>query len=63
MNLSNREAGIWNDAAECAGSELLVVRYDDPGVGLVAAEDHVAAVLAAENKSGAFKSGADFKAG
>ena len=60
MNLSNREAGIWNDAAERAGSDALVVGNNDPGVRLLAAEDHVATLLAAEDEPGALKGGADF---
>jgi len=39
---------VGDDAAERAGSELLVVGNDNPGVRLVGAEDHVAAALAAE---------------
>jgi len=46
--LSDGKPSVGDDAAERAGSELLVVGNDNPGVRLVAAEDHVAAALAAE---------------
>ena len=44
----NCKPSVGDDAAERAGSELLVVGNHNPGVRLVAAEDHVAAALAAE---------------
>jgi len=40
-----------------------MVGNNGSGVGLIAAKDHVAAALAAENEPGAFKGGADFEAG
>ena len=43
--------------------DLLVVGNDGPGVRLVAAEDHVAAGLAAEDKSGALQGGTDLDTG
>jgi len=61
--LFDGEPGIGDDSAERARSDLLVVGNDDPGVRSVAAEDHMAAGLAAENEPGARKSSADFKAG
>ncbi len=61
--LFNGESGVRYDAAERAGSEPLVLGNDGPGVRLVAAEDHVAAGLAAEDESRALEGGADFKAG
>jgi len=60
--LFDGEAGIGNDSPERAQSDLLVVGNDDPGVRLVAAEDHVAAGLAAEDESRPFQRGADFNA-
>jgi hypothetical protein len=60
--LFNGQTGVCDDAAERAGSQLLVVWDDGPGVRSVAAKDHVAAGLAAENESGALKGCADFKA-
>lgn len=61
--LFDGEPGIGDDSAERARSDLLVVGNDDPGVRLVAAEDHVAAGLATEDKPCALKGSADFKAG
>ena len=43
-------AGVGDDAAEGARSDLLVVGYDNSGMRFVAAEDHVAATLAAEHE-------------
>jgi hypothetical protein len=40
-----------------------VIGDDSAGVRLVATQDHVAAGLAAEDKAGAFKGGANFSAG
>jgi hypothetical protein len=48
--LLDGESCVGDDSAERAQSDLLVVGNHDPGVRLVAAEDHVAAVLAAENE-------------
>jgi hypothetical protein len=42
---------------------LLVIGNDDPGVRLVAAEDHVAAGLAAEDEPSVCKCRTDFKTG
>jgi hypothetical protein len=63
QELFDSEAGVRDDAAERAGSKRLVVGNNDPGIRLVAAEDHVAASLAAEDESGALKGGAHLKAG
>ncbi len=60
--LLDGEPGIGDDSAERARSDLLVIGNDDPGVRLVAAEDHVAAGLAAEDEPSALKSTADLKA-
>jgi hypothetical protein len=60
--LVNGESGIGDDAAERTGSDLLVVGNNGPGVRLVAAEDHVAAGLAAEDEPGVLKGGTDFNA-
>jgi hypothetical protein len=56
-------SGVGDDPAKRAQSDLLVVGNHYPRVGLVAAEDHVAAVLTAEDEPGALKGGADFTAG
>ncbi|HEY7242386.1 MAG TPA: hypothetical protein VH678_00705 [Xanthobacteraceae bacterium] len=61
--LFNRESGIRNDTTQRAGSELLVVRNNDPGVRLVASKHHMAAGLAAEDEPGALQGGADLTAG
>jgi hypothetical protein len=44
-----RAAG--DDAAEGARSDLLVVGHDNPSMRFVAAENHVAATLAAEHEA------------
>lgn len=53
--LFDGESGVGDDPAERA--DLLVVGNDDSGVRPVAAEDHVAAGLAAEDEPGALKGG------
>jgi hypothetical protein len=60
--LFNAESGVGNYAAERAGSELPVNGNNDPCVRSVAAKHHVAACLAAEDKSGALQRGADLAA-
>ena len=59
----NGESGVHYDAAERAGSKPLVLGYNGPGVRLVAAQNHVATRLAAEDEPSALKGGADLKAG
>jgi hypothetical protein len=60
--LFDGHAGVGDDSSERAGSNLPVVGDDGAGVRLVAAEDHVAAALAAEAKSGALEGGTDLGA-
>jgi hypothetical protein len=48
--------------ASGARSDLLVVGYDNPGMRFVAAEDHVAATLAAEHEACPFQGGSHFSA-
>jgi len=55
--LFDGEPCIGDDSAQRARSDLVVIGNDDPGVRLVAAEDHMAAGLAS-----ALKGCADFKA-
>jgi hypothetical protein len=43
--LIDGHSGVGDDAAEGAHTDLLVVGHDDPGMRLVAAENHVAATL------------------
>ena len=57
------QSGVGDDAAERAGPDLLVVGDDGPGVGHLAAQDHVASGLAAEHEPGPLESGADVPAG
>jgi hypothetical protein len=59
----NAKSGVGDDAAQCAGADLLVVGNNDPGIRLIAAQNHVAAGLTAEHEPGALKGGADFAAG
>jgi hypothetical protein len=61
--LRDGEAGVGDDAAQGAGSELFVVGNDYPCIRFVATKHHVAACLAAENEPCALKSGADFTSG
>jgi hypothetical protein len=61
--LFNGESGVRDDAAERAGSKPLVLGYNGPGVRLVAAQNHVATRLAAEDEPSALKGGADLEAG
>jgi len=61
--LFDGEPGVGDDAAERAGSQLLMVRDDGPGVRLATAQDHMAAGLAAEDEPRALKSSVDFKTG
>jgi hypothetical protein len=61
--LFDGEPGIGDDSAERARSDLVVIRNDDPGVRVVAAEDHMAPGLAAEDEPSALKRSANFKAG
>ena len=61
--LLNGESCIRDDPTECAGTDLLVVGNDSPGVWIVPAEDHVAAGLATENEAGALQRGADITSG
>lgn len=44
----NGQPGICDDAPQSTLPDLHVVRHDDAGVRLVAAQDHVTAGLAAE---------------
>ena len=44
--LVNRQSSVGDDATQRAGSKLLVVGDNDPGVRSIAPEDHVAAGLA-----------------
>jgi hypothetical protein len=55
-------AGVGEDAAQRAGSDLHVVGNNDPGVWIVTSQDHMAAGLAAKHKPGAFERGADLTA-
>jgi hypothetical protein len=55
--LIDGHAGVGDDAAEGARSDLLVVGYDDPGMRLFAAENHVAATLAAKHEACPFQGG------
>lgn len=57
--LVDGEPGIGDDSPEGALPNLLVVRHDDTTVRLVAAKDHMAPLLAAEHKAGAFQGGPD----
>jgi hypothetical protein len=61
--LIDGHAGVGDDAAEGAHSDLLVVGYDNSGMRFVAAEDHVAATLAAEHEACTFQGGSHFSAG
>jgi hypothetical protein len=60
--LFDGEPCIGDDSAQRARSDLVVIGNDDPGVRLVAAEDHMAAGLATEDEPSALKGCADFKA-
>jgi hypothetical protein len=61
--LFNGESGVGDDAAERAGSDLLVVGNNGPGVRLVAAQDHVAAGLTPEYEAGTLEDGTDVTPG
>jgi hypothetical protein len=61
--LFNGEPGIGDDPTKRARSELPVVGNDNPGVRVLATEDHVATRLAAEDKPGPLQRRADFKPG
>jgi len=61
--LIDGHAGVGDDAAERARSDLLVVGHDDSGMRLVAAKNHVAATLASEHKACTFQGGPHFSAG
>jgi hypothetical protein len=61
--LIDSHAGIGDDAAEGARSDLLVVGHDNPNMRLVAAENHMAATLAAEHEACPFQGGPRFSAG
>ena len=61
--LIDGHASVGDDTAEGARSDLLVIGYDDPGMRLVAAENHVAATLAAEHEACSFQGGPHFSAG
>ena len=56
-------AGVGDDTAESARSDLLVVRYDNPSTRLVSAKNHVVAILAAEHEACPFQGGPHFSAG
>jgi hypothetical protein len=60
--LLDGKPGVDDDAAERARSDLLVIRNDDSCVRSVAAENHMAAGLAAEDEPRALKSSTDLKA-
>src|ERR1017187_2805158 len=54
--LLNGQASVGNDAAECTGTDLLVVGNNGAGVRVFASEGHVTPALAAEHEADAFQS-------
>ena len=61
--LIDGHAGVGDDATEGTRSNLLVVGYDNSAMRFVAAENHVAAPLAAEHEACPFQSGPHLSAG
>jgi hypothetical protein len=52
--LINSESGVGDDPSECTLSDLPVVGHDNTSIRVAAAQDHMAAGLAAELEAGAF---------
>jgi hypothetical protein len=61
--LVNRQSSIGNNAAQRALPDLLMVRDDYACVGVIAAQNQLAAALPSEYKAGSLQSSANFPAG
>ncbi len=59
LELIHGEARIGDDPPQRALSDLAMVGHDDTGMWVAAAQDHMAAGLAAKLEAGAFQSRAD----